>query len=111
MTQYNNPLYVVRSPPQAVLIDIPVQQEHQPPPQCRISVLKLFLCNALAVLIIVVMAVCAGYFINNRSFSDWDGIVFVVLSVICILYVAVCACASCIHYICYQGQATAIEPV
>ena len=117
MTTYSNPLFTVRSAsapapaqqqqqPQAVVIEIP--REYQP--ECRISILKLFLCNALAILVVLALAVCAGYFANNRSFSEWDGIVFMTLSVICILYIVACACASCIHYVCVQGRGVQ-EPV
>lgn len=107
MTLHNNPLYVARNTPtqQAVIIDIPLQQLiQQTQSKCRISILKLFLCNAIAILIVLVLAVCAGYFANNRSFSEWDGIVVITLSIICILYITACACSSCIYYVCVQNS-------
>jgi hypothetical protein len=108
MTLHNNPLFVARdaSTQQAVIIDIPLQQQRQS--KCRISILKLFLCNALAILIILILAVCAGYFANNRSFSEWDGIVFMTLSIICILYIVACSCTSCIYYVCVQGSTATV---
>ena len=117
MATYSNPLYTVREQAapapalqqqqQAIVIEIP--REYQP--ECRISILKLFLCNAIAILIVLSLAVCAGYFANNRSFSEWDGIVVLTLSVICILYIVACACGSCIYYICVQGSAAEIGAV
>jgi hypothetical protein len=86
--------------PSAILI--PVIRSRSGYRRCC-TIRRIIICQLLSIILIIAISVGISYFANDRSFKEWDGVVYVVLSAICLIYIfSFCMCGIC-HYIAYGG--------
>jgi hypothetical protein len=87
-------------PPSAILI--PVIHSRSGYRRCC-TIRRIIICQLASIILIIAISVGISYFANDRSFKEWDGVVYVVLSAICLIYIfSFCMCGIC-HYIAYGG--------
>ncbi len=65
------------------------------------NIRRIIICQLLSIILIIAISVGISYFANDRSFKDWDGVIYVVLCAICLIYIfSFCMYGIC-HYIAY----------
>lgn len=82
---------------------IPVNRSRSSCSRCC-TIRRVVICQLASIILIIAISVGIAYFANDRSFKDWDGIINVVLSAICLIYIFGCCVVSCCHYVMYRSE-------
>ncbi len=82
---------------------IPINHSRSSCSRCC-TIRRVIICQLASIILIIAISVGISYFANDRSFKDWDGVVYVVLSAICLIYIFGCCVVSSCHYIMYGSE-------